>query len=201
MKHKIRFFKQHSLETCGISCLLMVLYAFGRVQYPTVKQERKLYSIYRCRSFVGTLGVDIANCLARNKLKVSLLHSSVCFLDNRGNYYPKELYETMQREYLAVANRISDYVDIETNASITVELFRTMLDEGKLLIVQCVVPGDADGIHTEVLHWILLYGYDGADFLACDPLSSKIRLNEDKLKKYIDTPVGQICISVGENES
>ena len=35
MKRKVRFFRQHSLETCGISCMLMVLDAFGKVLYPT----------------------------------------------------------------------------------------------------------------------------------------------------------------------
>ena len=39
MKLKARFFRQHSLETCGISCILIVLDAFGPVKDPTEKQE------------------------------------------------------------------------------------------------------------------------------------------------------------------
>ena len=44
MKKKLRFFRQHSMETCGISCILMALDYYGKVKYPTVTQERRLYA-------------------------------------------------------------------------------------------------------------------------------------------------------------
>lgn len=200
MKHKVRFFRQHSSETCGSSCILMVLYAFGRVQYPTAGQERMLYTVYKCRSFMGTLGSSIAECLARNRLKVSLLHSSADYIDNRDDYFPPDLFDAIREEYSSEVCHIRERVDVETNVQISPELYRGLLDSGKLLIVQCIVPGDADGMHSEVLHWILLYGYAGEEFLACDPLSSKIRLSEAELLRYTDTPIGHICIAAGESE-
>ena len=65
-------------------------------------------------------------------------------------------------------------------------------------MLECIIPGNADGLHDEVLHWILIYGYEGEVFLACDPLSAKIRLKSEKLENYMDTSIGKICIVVGE---
>ena len=197
MRQKVRFFRQHTLETCGISCILMVLHTRGKVRYPTVKQERKLYGIYRCRAFRGTLASAIADCLSRNGLEVSLFHSSSRYMDNRDAYYPEDLYESLLKEYTGTVDSLRGRAEVETGCGFSAAWYREQLDTEKLLIVQCLVPGDADGMHDRTLHWILLYGYEGGDFLACDPLSCKIRLSEDELKYYTDTPVGSICISVG----
>ena len=198
MKRKIRFFRQHSLETCGISCILMVLDYYGRVQYPTGKQEEKLYGIYRCRAFKGTLAASIAKCLTWNGLETEIYHSGRQFLENRDDYYPDDLYRKILDEYTVTIDSIKDKTTVKTGCAITPDWYRSQLDQGKLVIVQCIVPGNADGMHEEVLHWILLYGYENREFLACDPLSSKICLSEPELEKYTKTPVGSICITVSE---
>lgn len=195
-ERKIRFFRQHSLETCGASCILMILNYYRRVQYPTDKQERKLYSLYRCRAFKGMLASGIAECLVKNRLDVGIYHSSDHYMDNRDGYYPESLYKAMLDEYIGTIGKIKAQVHIETGSDITPDWCREQLGKGKFLIVQCIVPGDADGMHDETLHWILLCGCDGKDFLACDPLSGKIRLTETEMKGYTDTPVGSICITV-----
>ncbi|MFQ9892582.1 MAG: hypothetical protein ACLRWH_05345 [Emergencia sp.] len=183
MKRKVRFFRQHSLETCGISCMLMVLDAFGKVLYPTEKQERKLYGIYRCRAFKGTLASAIADCLSANGLNVEVYHSSRRFLDNQNGYYPEPLYQAMLEEYTKTIERIRDRVFVETGCRIATDWYRERLDEGKLLIVQCLVPGGADGMHDESLYWILLYGYEEDEFHR-DPLSHKIRLTGSEAERY-----------------
>jgi len=61
----------------------------------------------------------------------------------------------------------------------------------------CIVPGNADGIHDHTLHWVVVYGYEGDEFLVCDPLSSKIRITAEALENYMDTPIGRICIVIG----
>ena len=198
MKRRLRFFRQHSLETCGISCILMVLDSCGRVQYPTVKQERKLYGIYHCRAFKGTLASAIADCLSRNSLNVEIFHSSVRYLDNHNGYYPEALYRKILEEYTETVERMIDRVSVQTGCRITPEWYRGELDQEKLLIIQCIIPGDADGMHDETLHWILVYGYTDEVFLACDPLSGKICLTTDELKHYAETPVGSICIVTSE---
>lgn len=198
MRKKIRFYKQHTMETCGSACMLMILDLYRKVEYPTQKQEMKLYSLYRTKAFKGVNGAAIANCLSRNNLEISLIHSSPQMMDNRGGYFSEELYEALFDEYRAEAEKCVDRIQLTTGTVITCATLKQALDAGRQIILQCIVPGNADGIHDHVLHWIVVYGYEENVFLVCDPLSSKIRLTEEALDNYMDTPIGRICIVIGE---
>ena len=198
MHKKIRFYKQHTMETCGPACMLMLLDLYRRVEYPTPKQEAKLYSLYKSRAFKGVNGAAIADCLSKNNLEVTLFQSFRNKMDNRDDYYSEELYESLRREYQAALEKCTDRINLITDAVITCELFKQELDSGKQIILQCIVPGNADGIHDHTLHWIVVYGYEEDEFLVCDPLSSKIRITEEALENYMDTPIGRICVVTGE---
>ncbi|MBQ3504754.1 MAG: peptidase C39 family protein [Oscillospiraceae bacterium] len=198
MRKKIRFFKQHTMETCGAACMLMILDLYRKTEYPTPKQELKLYSLYRSRAFKGMNGAAIANCLSKNGLDIALLHSSHRMMDNRDGYYSEELYEALLEEYRADAGKCAGRVQLTTGAVITCGTLRQALDAGGQIILQCIVPGNADGIHDHTLHWVVVYGYERNEFLVCDPLSSKIRITAEALESYMDTPIGRICIVVGE---
>lgn len=197
MRKKIRFYHQHSMETCGASCALMLLDLYRKVEYPTPQQEQRLYGRFRSRAFRGMTGAAVAECLAGYGLRVRLLHSSAEYMDNRDGYFTPELFAALLAEYRAGIDDCGDRVEVRTGVDVSCARLREELDAGRQLIVECIIPGDADGIHDEVLHWIVVYGYEGEDFLACDPLSSKLRLTEAELARYMDTPIGQICISVG----
>lgn len=198
MHKKIRFYKQHTMETCGPACMLMLLDLYRRVEYPTPKQEAKLYSLYRSSAFKGVNGAAIADCLSKNNLEVTLFQSFRNKMDNQDDYYSEELYESLRREYQAALEKCTDRINLITDAVITCELFKQELDSGKQIILQCIVPGNADGIHDHTLHWIVVYGYEEDEFLVCDPLSSKIRITEEALENYMDTPIGRICVVTGE---
>lgn len=196
MERKLRFFRQHSLETCGISCILMILDYYHKVQYPTVKQERKLYGIYRSRAFCGVQAASAAECLSKNGLNVSLCHESPVMIENQNGYYPEPLYQEIIREYRETLNRIQDRIHIQTGGSLTPAWAIGQLDLRKLLMLQCIVPGDADGMHDHVLHWVLCYGHKDGQFQVCDPLSRKITLTKAELEHYMDTPVGRAALVV-----
>ena len=198
MKRKLRFFRQHSLETCGISCILMILDYYHRVQYPTVKQERKLYGLYRSRAFCGVQVASAAECLSKNGLNVALYHESAALIENKGGYYPEPLYQSILEEYRGTLDRIQNDVYVETGSSLTPEWVAGQLDLGRLLMLQCIVPGDADGMHDHVLHWVLCYDHADEQFQVCDPLSRKITLTEAELEHYMDTPVGKAALAVFE---
>ena len=200
MKKKIRFYKQHTMETCGPACMLMLLDLYGRVHYPTPKQEMKLYGLFRSKSFMGVNGAAIAHCLSRNGLSIHLAHSSSQMMDNRNEYFPAELFPLLLEEYRAEVEKCRDRIRISTGVDITCATFRQELDADRQIILETIIPGDADGVHDHVLHWILLYGYEKDTFLACDPLRSKIRLTEAELNTYMDTPIGKIYIAVGEDK-
>lgn len=198
MRKKIRFFRQHTMETCGPSCVLMILDLYQKLNYPTPKQEAKLYSLYRSQAYAGTTGAAMADCLSKNGLSVSLLHSSENYMDNRDEYFSPSLFSTYWAEYRSRIDACKDRVSIQTGAALSCTTIREALDTQKQVIVQCIVPGNADGIHEETLHWIVVYGYEGEEFLVCDPLSSKIRISSDAMERYMDTPIGRICVVVGE---
>jgi len=198
MERKLRFFRQHSLETCGISCILMILDYYHKVQYPTVKQERKLYGIYRSRAFCGVQAASAAECLSQNGLNVTLCHESPVLIENRNGYYPQPLYQAIIREYRETLNRIQDRIHIQTGCSLTPTWVIGQLDLGKLLMLQCIVPGDADGMHDHVLHWVLCFGHRDGQFQVCDPLSRKITLTKAELEHYMDTPVGKAAVVVSD---
>ena len=198
MRKKIRFYKQHTMETCGPACMLMILDLYRKVEYPTRKQERKLYNLYRSTEFKGVNGAAIANCLSRNNLEVTLMQSFHQKMDSRDDYYTEELYDALQREYQTSLDKCHDRIHIVTDTNFSCDSLKQELDRGKQIILQCIVPGNADGIHDHTLHWVVVYGYEEDEFLVCDPLSSKIRISEKALENYMDTPIGRICVVTGE---
>lgn len=200
MRKKIRFYKQHSMETCGPACILMLLDLYGKIEYPTQKQEMKLYSLYRSKAFRGVNGAAVANCLSRNGLDVHLVHSSPQMMDNRDEYFPDELFTKLLAEYRSEVEKCSSRASVTLGTEIDCATFRRELDAGRQIILETFIPGDADGIHDHVLHWIVVHGYEGELFHVCDPLSSKIKLTAEELETYMDTPIGKIYIAVGANE-
>lgn len=198
MRNKIRFYKQHTMETCGSACMLMLLDLYRKVKYPTPKQEMKLYSLYRSSAFKGVNGAAIANCLSKNNLDITLIQSFHQKMENLDDYYSEELYESLQEEYQSSVEKCVNRIKLITDTVITCDLLKKELDSGKQIVLQCIVPGNADGIHDHTLHWIVVYGYEEDEFLVCDPLSSKIRITTEAMENYMDTPIGNVCITVGE---
>ena len=117
-------------------------------------------------------------------------------MENRDGYYPEPLYAALLSEYTATIRRIEQAVDVRLGVQMTPDWYREQLDQGRLLIVQCIVPGNADGMHEETLHWLLVYKYDEAGFWACDPMACKIPLTEEEMNHYTDTPIGKVCVAV-----
>ena len=103
MKHRIRFYKQHTKETCGIACALILLDYYDRkVSYPTRKMEKKLYDIYKSKALkMGVSGARLSELLAKNDLDVRLLHSSENFLENRSGYFAPEQFDAFFSEYVS----------------------------------------------------------------------------------------------------
>lgn len=193
---KVRFWKQHTMETCGIACVLMALDAFG-IDYPTVGKEQHLYQRLRSKAAPGTEGGAIACALARYGLDVTLAYSGTELIDNKSGYYPPELYEALMAEQHALLERAQDMLKTEPDTMIDAAFLREQLAQERLIILQICIPGDADGVHDRVLHGVLLYGCEGDAFLLCDPLSGRVRLPEAALLSAMRTPVGMMAISVG----
>lgn len=196
MIHKVRFFHQHTHETCGISCLLMVLDSFG-IDYPTIRKEQILYNRYRIKEYPGVQGAAIAHELATRGLAVSLVHSSNHLIDNRNHYFSPEHYNAILTNHLSYTERSDRVFEVKRGSPITCDDLRRELSQGWLVILQCIVDGNADGIHQRVLHGVLVYGFEGDTFFVCDPENGKTTLTAEELTAYANTPAGQMYIAAG----
>lgn len=202
---KMQFYGQHEFpeigiskaETCGTSCLMMALDYFGK-EFPKKSKEPVYYRKYKIRynHMKGTLGSAIAFALSEKGLDVKIVHSSVNYLDNEDDYYDKECYAALlaeHKKYIAEGGFKS-----ETGVDIDCETIKKELENGRIVITQTFIEGNADGIHEKVMHWILIYGFDKGIFSVCDPGCGKIKLSEREAENYIKTPFGKTYISVGE---
>jgi len=205
---KIRTYKQHTPETCGISCLMMALDYFG-IDYPTMGKEHRLYQDYKTKvksaphASLGTSGAAIACALVRRGLDVTLAHSSEKLLENRDGYYPETLYGELLESYHGYIDRAGERLCVRTGVEISCAALRRELAAGRLIILQCFVEGNADGMHDHVLHGILIYDADENCFYACDPWPSqgKVVLTDAELEARMETPVGRMYIAAGKRAS
>ena len=209
MRNKIRFFKQHTKETCGSACMLMLLDLYKKLKdppYPTVRKELQLYSKLRshvrypgdAERFPGVNGAALANGLCDEGLSVRLVHASENMMENRDGYFPETLFADLYAEYRLEAEKHSGRVSVTKGTVISCDTLRQELDAGRQIILETIVPGDADGIHDHVLHWIVVYRYEKDMFYVCDPGYGKIILTAEALENYMDTPIGKIYLAVEE---
>jgi len=196
---KIRYYSQHTLETCGISCALMALDYF-KIDFPTVAKEMSMYRKYKAEAEPGTLCSAIAYELSRHNLSVSLVHSGEELIENHEGYYPEHIHRALLDEYTRYIERADGKIDVRLNARIDCDALRDELAQDRLVILQCLVEGNADGLHDHVLHGVLLYDYEDGLFRVCDPIPSVGRhaLTEAQLEQAMQTPVGRVYISVGK---
>lgn len=209
MRKKIRFFNQNifeegnvkNYETCGIACILMILDLYRR-EDPTKSLARQMYGSYKSDAYGrGILGSTIAYVLSKRGLTVSLMHSSAEILDNKGQYFEKKLFDSLLEEWKWYIEKCQNSAKILTGVTITCDTIKEQILCGKQVIVLSLVDGNADGMHEKVLHWIVVYGYQENKFLVCDPGKCKRSFSEEELWEYMDTPLGQICITVEEGKS
>lgn len=143
MRNDIRSFPQHSMETCGISCMLMVLDLHQKIDYPSVKLENKYYKDFRSRAFCGTTGAAITDCLSSKGLTVRLYHSSQDILENRDGYYPQAMHRRMLAEYKNTLWDCAPRSEVYAGCTITTDALKELLDDGNTLFLHTLVPGDS----------------------------------------------------------
>ena len=222
MQKKGIFLPQQTNETCGISCILMALLAFGRIRKPAPSvmdeksAEASFYEMYGgekpgegAKKIKGTLGGAIAYALGARRLSVELWHGSEALMENRDGYYPPQMHEKMLAAHKAWIDKAEGKTVVRAGMKIDAQTMIDALNQERLLIVQCLVEGDADGMHDHVLHWILVFDYRDGEFLAYDPQYQRpskkapnyITIGQEEMRTYMDTPVGAAVISVGERRA
>ncbi len=213
---KPEYRSQVTLETCGISCLLMALEAFG-LENASRGMQHKYYRDYGAKSTPGTLGATIAYVLLSKglgkRLCVKIVHASENYLENHGGYFEEEKFNRIlaeHKKWLEAAENIKALKKLPEDeyACVSGHYFGCdelcgELEKGGLVITQVFIPGE-DGEHDKVMHWILLYGVSGGAFNAIDPMpkpvGGKIKLSAEELEEYMKTPFERTYISVWQEE-
>lgn len=75
---------------------------------------------------------------------------------------------------------------------------RNLLSQGHLIVLECFVDGNVDGVHEKVLHWVVVYGYENGEFMVVNPSAGKKRYCDREMEEYMDTPIGKMAIAVKE---
>lgn len=204
---KFPFFRQHTPVTCGASCILMAQKYFGKIPYASTGKEKSIYRGYHPE---GIFGIDfleydiypglsaacVAHYLSGHGMEVYLAHSSEHYLDNRDGYFDEPVFAQILEDYHFRLDICSHRIQYETGVEETMEAIREALTAGDLVMAQTFVPGNADGVHDHVLHWILLYGVENGNFQVCDPGYGIITLTEAELDDYMNTPIGRIYLTI-----
>ena len=223
MRKKIRYYPQHPLdpwnptmETCGAACVLMLLDYYDMINHPTQKMEGIFYSHYRVNGYKGMTGAAVANCLSGPKedlkkfltdhekaLDVHLIQSFEEKMDNRGDLFSQEDYEKIVESHLMHLKKCRDRIQLTTGLDFDTEFLKQQLHDGKKLMLECFIPEVEDG-PPSVLHWVILEKFDEQSglFRVRDP-NPRVKLfhhTEAELEGYMNTPVGKICIVVGEKD-
>lgn len=206
MEKKIKPYRQrsakYSMQTCGSSCVLMLLDYYGRVSYPTLKMEEKFYRRYRVAGYKGMTGAAVANCLSfpGNNLEVHLVQSFVQNMENRGDLFSPEEYEMLMASHRKHLAECKDRIQLSAGVNFDPAFLRQELEKGKKIILETFVPEVEDG-PPKVLHWVVVESYNGetGHFRIRDPLPLRepYDLTAQELLSYMDTPIGRICIVTG----
>ena len=209
MKNRIRFYPQHSpdpdiisMETCGMACVLMLLDYYDRISYPTPKMElEKFYPKYRVNGYKGMSGAAVANFLSfpKNRLKVHLVQSFREKMDNRNEYFPEDIYDTIMASHEMHLQKCKDRIRFSAGKDFDLGFLEQELADGKKIVLECFIPEDPNA-PPSVLHWVILEEYDAQTglFRVRDPNPNVklLHLTEAEVEAYMDTPIGKVCIAV-----
>lgn len=193
---KIRYYHQSEDYTCGPACVLMILDHYRKVPRPTVKKEADIYKDYKSKAFMGTPGVSVAQCLADWGFQITLHHAQAECMLNRDDYFEPALFESMRAEYVQRLEESDGLFEVRTASPISSGWLRDLIAQDHQAILETIVPGDADGIHTHVLHWIVVYGYENGQFHCINPSCGKLWVPEEEMDGFLDTPIGKICVEI-----
>ncbi len=193
MKKDIRIYTQKGM-TCAICCMLMVLEYYNLIDKANKLLERKFYKIYRSHYLDGVPFSAVAYHFSKNGLDTKIVHSEINHFSNDKKALPDSIFNDSLKEY-------QDFLDlahkngaiVEDGKKIDAQLLKEELENNRLVILA--------GNHGNILHAILLSGYENDKFIICDPLCKEYRyLSHEKIESFMNTQIGKWYISVAKKD-
>lgn len=185
----IKPYKQHR-NNCAIACMLMILEYYQIISKANYFYEKEYEKRYHSRYMDGTPFSAIAYHLSKNHLKVKLIHSEQAYFTNQTHFLPASAFQNTMQEYQSYFNGIIEKNGkVLTGIDMTISFLKEQLTSGYLIMLA--------GMKGNILHAILICGYELDKFTVCDPLCKKQQfLTCEEIEKFMDTPIGKWCIVV-----
>lgn len=189
MEKDVKPFKQKGM-TCAIACMLMVLEFYKIIPKANWLYEKKYFNSYKSRYMDGTPFSALAWHFSKNGLDTEIIHSEEELFNNSAQMLSVEIFEKSMKEYIDFLECAKEKgTKVSNGIDITTKLIKRKLDEDKLVILA--------GMVNNLLHAILICGYDDSEFIVCDPLyKQKQRKSYDEINEFMNTPLGKWCLVV-----
>ena len=106
------------------------------------------------------------------------------------NYFDNKLFNNLMEEYNSYINAaLEEGAELENGTIINVNLLKEYLNNDNLIILA--------GQVNNILHSILLIGYENNRFIVCDPLFKEIQYRtSNEIELFMNTPIGKWCIII-----
>lgn len=188
MKKEVIPYKQKG-NTCVICTMLMLLDYYQKLDIPKWYFERKYYKIYKSRYMEGAPLSAVMYHLSKNNLECKLFHSEISLFKN-DSYLDDVTFNNLLLEYKEFIELSEKYnSQVYNDVLIDCNFLKKLLDNDNLIILS--------GVVNNVLHAVLVNGYEDNIFYVCDPLYKKECLwDKAKINEFIKTPIGSWCLSV-----
>lgn len=190
MDRQVTPFSQHGL-TCSAACLTMIAAHFGFADL-SEKFEDEVVAASKSDLISGQHYSAVAAKAVSLGMEVILVHSSPLIFDNSQKWLPRDLFESLMAEYEYYLEKLKNHrlSKVEFGASLGPEALKGYLEEGYLVMVAGVISG-------EVLHAILLTGYNADGYITIDPLGGIRRImTNHELARFMNTKIGRWIIAL-----
>ena len=189
MKKEIKPYRQNG-PTCAIVCMMMILYSYDLIDNYTYNEEMRLYEMYKSKSMGGTPFSALALHLGKNGLKTELYHSEKNYFSNEKKLISEYIFNHALEEYQTYIDEAKKYgLKFHNGVDINNDFLKEKIDAGNLLIVA--------GVHENLLHALLVCGYDETGFYLYDPLHfEKLHRSYKTIKSFMNTGIGKWFLSV-----
>ena len=185
----IKPYKQNGM-TCTICCMLMIYEYYKIIDKPNKLYEREYYRKYKSKYIDGVHYSIVAYQFAKKGLKVKLLHSEKTYFNNSSIYLDNSIFNCLMKEYITYTNAaLKEGAEVIKGININSKLLKKYLNNDNLIILA--------GQVNNILHSVLLIGYENNKFIVCDPLFKEMQYRtSDEIDLFMNTPIGKWCIIV-----
>ncbi|PZM86766.1 MAG: hypothetical protein DLD55_04755 [candidate division SR1 bacterium] len=173
--------------TCSAACLLSVLNYFKNTSLSSEK-ESEIAEASKSEFIDGQHFSGIGNYALCEGLDVSLIHGDINLFSNPG--ISQGLFDVLMYEYNCYLDKFIKNGGVLEIENVNTEKILMELQKGKLILLA--------GKYGQVLHSILVYGYDQERklFHIMDPLKGKGIMTNDEVNEYVLTDIGSWMLSV-----